>query len=153
MSIPRERLKDWLTREYIVPSIQKASGQGTKNLFSLMDLYLIKLFEYLLARGFARKDAQKRVHLLSLLTSYGGRVSKRLLSTEFLGIINSPDDNEIIIKNGYEFDKSSPSVVMLSIDDNGRISTGLPMEKLHLIDDMLIVNFAKIRNEVDVAVI
>ncbi len=40
--IKREKLKNWMTDKHIEPSIQKASGPGTKNLFSLWDVYGIK---------------------------------------------------------------------------------------------------------------
>jgi len=53
-----DRLKDWMQRGYIEPSIQKAEGMGTKNIFSLFDLYLIKLFHHLVSvRGISRKNA------------------------------------------------------------------------------------------------
>ena len=47
--------KDWMKRGYIEPSIQKATGQGTKNLFSIEDIYLIALFQHLVELGFAGK--------------------------------------------------------------------------------------------------
>jgi hypothetical protein len=53
-----DRLKDWMQRGYIEPSIQRADGIGTKNIFSLFDLYLIKLFHHLVSeRGFSRENA------------------------------------------------------------------------------------------------
>jgi len=55
-----DRLKDWMQRGYIEPSIQKADGIGTKNIFDLFDLYLIKLFHHLISvRGFSRDNAGK----------------------------------------------------------------------------------------------
>jgi hypothetical protein len=54
-----DRLKDWMKNEFIEPSVQKAAGVGTKNLFSLFDLYLIKLFHHLVeVRGFSREKAK-----------------------------------------------------------------------------------------------
>ena len=41
----RERLKEWMSRGYIKPSVESAAGAGTKNLFSLWDLYMIQLFQ------------------------------------------------------------------------------------------------------------
>jgi len=58
-----DRLKDWMQRGYIEPSIQRADGIGTKNVFSLFDLYLIKLFHHLVSeRGFSRENAGKVIH-------------------------------------------------------------------------------------------
>ena len=61
LKIKRERLKDWQTRGYIKPSIQEARGRGTKNLFSRWDVYMIKLFEHMVNRGFSREQAAERV--------------------------------------------------------------------------------------------
>jgi hypothetical protein len=43
-----DRIKDWITRGYIVPSIQRAKGQGTKSLFNEDDIVTILLFMNLL---------------------------------------------------------------------------------------------------------
>ena len=48
LAIPRERFKEWVFRGYIKPSLQKAEGTGTKNIYSRFDLYAIKLFDLLL---------------------------------------------------------------------------------------------------------
>jgi hypothetical protein len=66
IGVKRERLKEWMGQGYIQPSIQKASGTGTWNLFSRNDLYMIKLFVFLLARGFSRKEAAIRVKACSI---------------------------------------------------------------------------------------
>lgn len=54
-------LKDWRKRGFITPSIQEACGAGTKNLFSKLDVYMIRLFEYLVNAGFSRSEASERV--------------------------------------------------------------------------------------------
>ena len=60
MGLKIDRLKDWMQRGFIEPSIQKADGIGTKNIFDLFDLYLIKLFHHLVSvRGFSRDNAGK----------------------------------------------------------------------------------------------
>jgi DNA-binding transcriptional MerR regulator len=59
LGIRIERLRDWINRGLVVPSIQKASGRGIKNLFSKYDLYRIYLFEKLLDYGINRTRAQK----------------------------------------------------------------------------------------------
>lgn len=55
----RERLRDWINRGFVKPSVQVSCGPGTKNLFSRFDLYGIKLFIHLLTRGFSRDYASK----------------------------------------------------------------------------------------------
>jgi hypothetical protein len=71
LGIKRERLKDWIERGLVQPSIQKAAGQGTTHLFSIYDLYLIKLFERLVSRGLSRIDAELRIRWLSELIRGG----------------------------------------------------------------------------------
>jgi len=61
LDIPIDRLKDWMNRGYIQPSILKASGQGTKNLFSRQDLNLIKLFKHLIGIGLSRSISAKMI--------------------------------------------------------------------------------------------
>jgi len=39
LKIPRERLKDWMEKGFVKPSLQQARGKGTKALFSLLDVY------------------------------------------------------------------------------------------------------------------
>jgi DNA-binding transcriptional MerR regulator len=56
LSIPRERLRDWMNRGFIVPT-KKAQGYGTKAVFSQEDVYKVGLFKKLLEMGFKRKKA------------------------------------------------------------------------------------------------
>ncbi len=46
--IKLNRLNNWLNIKLIAPSIEKASGYGTKNIFSFKDLCKISLFMKLL---------------------------------------------------------------------------------------------------------
>ncbi len=55
--IKRHRLKDWMMRGYVTPSIQRATGQGTKSLFSRKDLHQIAVFMKLIDFGISRKHA------------------------------------------------------------------------------------------------
>ena len=52
--VKRGRLQVWLEKGWIVPSIQKASGHGTRNIFSLGDLYNIVLFRKVVESGLSR---------------------------------------------------------------------------------------------------
>jgi DNA-binding transcriptional MerR regulator len=53
--VKRNRLQVWLDKGWMTPSIQKARGQGTRNIFSLHDLYVIALFKKLVEIGVPRK--------------------------------------------------------------------------------------------------
>jgi DNA-binding transcriptional MerR regulator len=56
LGIEYGRLRDWIERG-LIPWQTRAAGQGTKTIFSLYDLYALKLFSYLLDRGFSREEA------------------------------------------------------------------------------------------------
>jgi len=53
-NVKRNRLQSWLEKGWIVPSIQKASGHGTRNIFSKPDLYKIALFRQAVESGISR---------------------------------------------------------------------------------------------------
>jgi hypothetical protein len=61
LGIERERLRVWVDKGYIEPSIQKAKGQGTKSLFARLDIYAVALFRMLVEKGFTRDFASKFV--------------------------------------------------------------------------------------------
>jgi len=56
LGIPRERLRDWMNRSFVVPS-SSAHGQGTKAGFTRHDVYGIALFRCFLDMGFNREKA------------------------------------------------------------------------------------------------
>ena len=56
-----QRLREWIGRGQIIPSIDKAEGVGTKTKFSRSDLYLISLFKILMEKGFSRDGAKMMV--------------------------------------------------------------------------------------------
>jgi len=58
LGIQRNLLAQWLMRGYIVPSVSRATGLGTKNLFSRNDLYKISLFKMLVETGIRRDEAK-----------------------------------------------------------------------------------------------
>jgi hypothetical protein len=58
LEIDRNLLAQWLMRRYISPSVQRAKGPGTKNLFSINDLYNIRLFKQLVDTGIERDEAK-----------------------------------------------------------------------------------------------
>ena len=59
LKIKRVTLQDWLSRGFIEPHT-KADGRGSKNQFSIWNLYQIELFRYLINHGLSRKEASER---------------------------------------------------------------------------------------------
>ena len=58
--VTRDRLKQWLKLGWIIPSVKKASGPGSRNIFNLNDLYRIAIFKVLpkIKAGFIGKLLQ-----------------------------------------------------------------------------------------------
>lgn len=63
LGIERNLLAQWLMKGYITPSVRRAKGTGTKNLFSRNDLYKMKLFKQLVDTGILRDEAQFYVNI------------------------------------------------------------------------------------------
>jgi len=55
--LPRSNIQQYIKRGLIIPSIKKADGFGSKNYFSLSDLYKIKLFITLHTLGLSQPIA------------------------------------------------------------------------------------------------
>ena len=53
--VKRLRLHQWIEQGFLRPSIQEASGHGTRNIYSRADLYKIALFKKLVESGLQRK--------------------------------------------------------------------------------------------------
>jgi len=65
LEIPRERLREWMNRGFIKPS-EPARGQGTKAVFTRIDVYGVALFRHLLTKGFKREIASEYVQAVIL---------------------------------------------------------------------------------------
>lgn len=60
--LKQARLKEWL--KFLPPSF-KASGPGTKNLFSRTDLYKLFVFRELIEKGLSRERAAEIVNIMA----------------------------------------------------------------------------------------
>jgi hypothetical protein len=66
LGIDHGRLREWMNEGFIVPSIRKAEGIGTKAIFDRIDIVAVVLFRRLLdAHKMARKEASVIVSLFS----------------------------------------------------------------------------------------
>jgi hypothetical protein len=145
LDIDRERLREWMNRGYIKPS-QPAQGQGTKAVFTKIDIYGIALFQNFIEAGFSREAA-------SLYVQKFIKEEKRMKS-----------ETKVIV-----FRLSTETIQFSQLDSNSSIEnldlrTGTlvaPMsraEKREFLpkdledwDRVYIVNFEKIRKKVDAA--
>jgi hypothetical protein len=124
------RLREWLDGGYIKPSIYKAQRQGEKTLFTHADAYAIGLFDYLLRRGFSRNDAAIRIQALEMDDS--------LLSATYVAFYWQEGAGAYSV---FIFEEK------ISLSLFGRTVDG----KRGSFDDVLIVNFRKIREEIEQA--
>ena len=60
--IKPERLREWIIRGYITPSIQKANGQGTRALFSSDDWKKVRNLTSLIDFGLSRECAARVIN-------------------------------------------------------------------------------------------
>jgi len=79
-----DRFKEWLRGGYVVPSVKKATGRGTKHLFSRFDLYMIKLFDHLMSLGLQREEAAALIGLLNTSQKTGPRNMEAVTDSHFI---------------------------------------------------------------------
>lgn len=138
LGIKRERLKSWMSNGYIQPSIT-AAGPGTKNLFSITDLYLLKLFASLVERGFPREEAAERISI----TRHS--LNPDIIGTlEIVGFIRHDEEDK---QRGY------PEIIFADSPEEYLKDSKLFIDEFfkYDCDDILIFNFKKIRDAVDKA--
>ena len=146
-NIPLRRLREWLERDYIKPSIEKARGRGTKTLFSHEDLEVIGIFVNLVDSGVERLEACS--------TAYGIMRSPRL-SAENCVILETSIMRHVTAVNarsGRE-DKKKRVVVSRSLRKaQESINLKEVPDSLGAWDSLFILNLAKIRKDIKVAII
>lgn len=59
--VKRNRLHVWIERGFISPSIQRANGTGTRNIWSKKDIKKIKKFRKLVELGYSRRLAATKI--------------------------------------------------------------------------------------------
>lgn len=138
LGIPRERLRVWMDKGFVRPSIQTADKQGEKNLFSVADLHTIEMFKYLTERGYRRERAADFIHeWVKVLKRYGDDLVDHINTVTFM---TSTDDGKEYIDCGV-IDSGSHDERYAWED---AIEGGW--------DDYIVINFDKIRNRVNSAI-
>lgn len=102
LGINRQRLREWIDGDYIMPSINRAYGIGTKNIFSRWDLYGIEIFKKILETDISRAHAG-RVYLFWNLRTKDLPVEERHKFSKVLYIhctdpYNEKDNYKTVIK-------------------------------------------------------
>jgi hypothetical protein len=125
--VKRPRLQQWLERGFIHPSIQKAEGHGSRNVYNRYDLYRIGIFKKLVESGLSRK----------LVASYLNATIPFILGSS--GYCMFFRDGEKI------------TCFMTSLDSNLRSSEEryYEMSGSKNYDDILVINFGAICGQID----
>ena len=129
LDIKRERLKNWLKSGYVIPSFQVELPQGKKSYFNKFSLYMIKLFEFLIKNGVSRQEAAERINSNSVLVMDAIK-RNNLDLVDFIALTKTSDP---AFPYGMKFGKKNITRISWS-----------------QYDSVLIINFAKIRKEVDI---
>ena len=93
--IPRERLRDWMVRDFIKPSLPSTS-KGTIAIFTKNDAYRVYLFDVLVDAGLTRKAAGRVAKGMNLRYN---RASWSMLSDKMSILLNISTRSSYITDN------------------------------------------------------
>jgi hypothetical protein len=130
IEIKKSRLDTWLNQGYVSPSLQGGQGTGSSNRYCINDLYTIAAFKQITEAGFDRK---KTARVLS-----SGIITPAIDASEYhyLALIRYGDKTKgALIKRL----RSNSSDVVYQLDQLG----------FEDFDDIFLINFFKLRREVD----
>ncbi len=134
--------KEWLVRGFIFPSV-KATGSGTRNLFSRFDVYLTKLFVNLIKQGFSREDASAIVKTvkakMASISKHEQILDEVLFKKEFF--IIALNEKICWLSSEEELENFSLKQIMSEYQSKEK--------KLGDINIVALINFKKIKKEVD----
>lgn len=150
LDIPRERLRDWMDRGFIRPTVP-AQGQGTKAVFSTFDVYCVALFMELLESGFSREVAASWISLLDRPQKADAGVPNYVLFRE--GPRGSQEKPTLVTLEGIEWDLNLKTGVLGGSEKKQLINLDPYFQEWAKQGwrKIFIVNFRQIRHEVDVA--
>ena len=142
LNIPRERLRDWMIRGFIKPSLP-STGKGTIAVFTKADVFGVALFGKLLEKGFKREMAAEYIEMVLSQNIY-----KALNFILFKSLIR---DGKRVVEIEGQMGKSSLKV---EIDEKGnaKVISG-PFENpiAEEWEDIHILNVGNLFKEVDAA--
>lgn len=111
LNMPRERLRDWMVRGFISPSLPSTS-KGTIAIFTRNDILCVVLFQKLIDMGFKREVASEYITLF---------VNSNLINAvNFLLLVYTERDG----KPAIELKTHSGDTLNLTIDSDGVVRQG-----------------------------
>ena len=142
LNIPRERLRDWMVRGFIKPSLPSTS-KGTIAIFIRTDVICVALFMKLITKGFKREAAAEYV---DFLTEYPDLTN----SINFIMLKSVVRNNDLDV---VPFISYGPGQLNLHIDKDRNVNTSFTDQIIEADewDDIQIINVVNIHKEVDAA--
>ncbi len=141
LNISRERLRDWMVKGFIIPSLPSIS-KGTIAIFTRADVLSVALLNRLIERGFKRETASEYVSTLINAQPKPIDVVNYIILKSLI-IDGEADYSAVPCYQNIPID--------LKIDTNGNIVSG-PFGPININEweDLHIINMIKLRHEVDV---
>ena len=158
-----DSIDEWLEKGYIEPSVQRAEGSEDENFFSRFDLYAVKLFKYLVDCSISEEKASLMIKILVLAEKKPGRY---LYENAYLAFPNKVDFDTIpegmrnnmktwlVDKNKLtegerkNAKESLKNFIPAVLRENNKILSS-SSSVFNNCTDILVVNFKKIRLQVD----
>jgi len=141
LNIPRERLRDWMIRGFVKPSLP-STGKGTIAIFTRADIYGIAIFGKLLEKGFKRETASEYTDIV---------IGRRLRALNYILFKSLIRDGKRVVDIEEHIGKDSLKV---KIDEKGNLKViSGPFENpiTEEWEDIHILNVKNLFKEVDAA--
>ncbi|WP_408998314.1 hypothetical protein ACJ77P_11655 [Syntrophus buswellii] len=178
--IKKERLRVWIDEGFVTPSIHKGVGPGTKHIFSIVDVYGVELFRRMLDEGFNRhvaaiyvKDFTENIDAESDITKIlyvvfqiliGKNDDKQIKSSVLITDYNAGDVHQLFFVEKIliddKFINKRDKYPVITHDDNYEnyenwwsYMKAVLFEKNKDWNSIYIVNFSKLRNDVEAALL
>lgn len=120
LGIKRTTLQTWVDNGYVWPSVQRADKPGTNNIYNILDLYRIAIFDHMTGkRGFSRRQAAEFIK--ELTEDYTFSVASRMKLALFFKRQDSDGWMPVIIRmdDQFETDDDLSRVVDFENDPEG----------------------------------
>jgi DNA-binding transcriptional MerR regulator len=148
-SVPRERFKSWVSFGFLEPSVQRASGKGSYNIYNAWDLYMTGLFVHLSKLGLNHATAAEITKLVKNIRADRQETIKYIA---FRHDEETLDSGNIAIKNIVALDEMRITVD-LKTSETIRIDSAKDIKLLGAADrpwtDIVLINLDVIKSHID----
>ena len=138
--VKRTRLQQWLEKGFLSPSIHEAEGHGDRNIYSRIDIYNIAVFKKISESGLQRKVAADLIGCGVLPPDLS---RAELYEINYLLFFRKENKHEGIYITYTKDQIERDGGVVLDL------TYQMEVTNMDNFDDMHLINFVKIRNEVD----